>query len=158
MKEFNSPGAFARHLLKLAAMMPEVDRHIVQASAEEIRDTAAGMIGQYQKAVGPYPAWQELADSTEEEKARSGYSLEAPLLRTGEMQKSIEYTAERNEAAVGSNDQNMIYHELGTEKIPPRPVLGPAGIHSRERVMKIAGKTTLAWLSGNGFRRPRTLK
>ncbi|EJN07786.1 hypothetical protein [Herbaspirillum sp. YR522] len=151
---FDSPGAFARHLLKLGALQPEVDKHIVEKSAEEVRRTAAGMIGQYQGAIGPYPKWEELADSTEQEKKRLGYSLEAPLLRTGDLKKSIKKTTEGNSAVVGSADKKMVYHELGTLHIPPRPVLGPAAMHSKNRVHGIVGLTAMAWLSGQGWKRP----
>lgn len=158
MKEFGSPKAFAAHLVRLAAESHEVMSHAVKHSADEIKDTAQGMIGQYQDAIGPYPKWEDLADSTEEEKARLGYPLEAPLLRTGGMQKSIGATTEGTEAAVGTNDPIMVYHEFGTEKMPPRPVLGPAAMHSKERVTKFIGKTTIAWLAGRGWLRPRNLK
>ncbi|MBW9334594.1 hypothetical protein FEE59_13850 [Herbaspirillum sp. RU 5E] len=155
MIEFKSPGAFALHLTKLAAAQPAVDEHVTKSMAEEVRATAAGMIGIYQDAVGPYPKWEELADSTEKEKQRLGYPLEAPLYRTGEMKKSIQASSDRNKAAVGSSDQKMVYHELGTLHIPPRPVFGPAAIHSAPRVRKIAARTVYAWLCGIGWRRPK---
>jgi phage gpG-like protein len=155
MKEFNSPGAFARHLVRLAAIAPEVDHHITEKSAEEIQKTAAGMIGQYQEGVGPFPKWEELADSTEQEKARLGYSLDAPLLRDGTLKASIKQTTVGSEAVIGSSNPLMVYHELGTEHIPPRPALGPAAIHSEPRIRRIAGGTVVAWLSGVGWRRAR---
>ena len=157
MKTFSSPKMFAAHLVKLAAISEEVLAHATKKSAEEIRDTAQGMIGQYQDAIGPYAKWEELADSTEAEKARLGFSLDAPLLRTGEMKKSIQETTEGKKAVVGSKDKNMVYHELGTLHIPPRPVLGPAVMHSKERVGKFIGKTTVAWLCGVGWRQPRKI-
>ena len=157
MQEFNSFGAFATHLVKLSASSHEVVSHVTDRSAEEIQKTAQGMIGQYQQAIGPYSKWQDLADSTEAEKARLGYSVDAPLLRTGEMKNSIERTVHGYEAAVGSNDKNMIYHELGTSKIPPRPVLGPAALHSKPRIEKIIGLSVFAWLAGRGWRSPRRL-
>jgi hypothetical protein len=156
--EFSSPKQFAAHLVRLAAESHEVMHHAVNLSAEEIKLTARGMIGQYQEAVGPYPKWEDLADSTEAEKARLGYSVDAPLLRTADMQKSIEQKTVGAEAAIGSNDQKMIWHELGTEHIPPRPVLGPAAMHSKDRVTHLIGKTVFAWLSGKGWVRPRRIK
>lgn len=155
---FSSPKQFAAHLIRLAAESHAVMHHAVTISADEIKDTAQGIIGQYQDAIGPYPKWEDLADSTEAEKARLGYSVDAPLLRTGEMQKSIEQRTIGTEAEIGSNDRKMIWHELGTDRMPPRPVLGPAAMHSKDRVAHFVGKTTLAWLSGKGWVRPRRIK
>jgi hypothetical protein len=156
--QFTSPKQFAAHLVKLAAIGPAVTHHAAELAAREIQATARGMIGQYQDAIGPFPKWEELADSTEAEKARLGYPADAPLLRNGAMQESIGHHTVGNEAAVGSNDPKMIWHELGTEHIPPRPVLGPSALHSRERVAGLVGKTALAWLAGRGWARPRRIK
>ncbi len=155
MKEFTSFAAFAAHLERLAVMGHEVTHHIADKSAEEIQKTAQGMIGDYQPAVGPYVAWEELADSTKAERARLGFSDNDPGYRSGEMRKSIERTVQGTEAAVGSNDQHLVWFDLGTPKHPPRPVLGPAALHSRERVGSYAAKTVFAWLAGRSLRHPR---
>ncbi|GAA7757459.1 hypothetical protein RN01_22570 [Cupriavidus sp. SHE] len=158
MKQFNSFGAFAAHLERLAAAGPAVTHHIADKAAEEIQKTAQGMIGDYQEAVGPYPKWEELADSTKEERARLGFSENDPGYRSGAMQASIERTVHGSEAAIGSNDQHLVWFDLGTPNQPPRPVLGPAAIHSEGRVKKIIGATVFAWLTGRGWRRPQRLK
>ncbi|RKR46317.1 hypothetical protein [Paraburkholderia sp. BL17N1] len=155
MKEFKSFGAFAAHLERLALESAEVKHHAVDRAAEEIQKTAQGLIGEYQHGVGPYPAWEELADSTQAERSRLGYSENDPGYRDGKMQRSIRRTASSSEAEVGSNDQNLVWFDLGTTKQPPRPVLGPAAIHSRERVKRIIGMTVFAWLAARGWRRPR---
>lgn len=155
MKEFKNFGAFANHLARLAATSGEVKHHILDASSREIQQTAQGMIGEYQGAVGQYPAWEELADTTQAERARLGYSENDPGYRAGAMQRSVARHVEREEAAVGSNDQHMVWFDLGTSKQPPRPVFGPAAIHSKPRVMKVIGTTMFAWLAGRGWRRPR---
>jgi hypothetical protein len=153
MKEFKSFGAFAAHLERLAAVSPEVKHHALDKSAEEIQSTARGMIGEYQAAIGPYPAWEELADSTQAERARLGYSENDPGYRSGAMQRSIERKVEGSDAVVGSNDQDLVWFDQGTVKQPPRAVLGAAAIHSRPRVMRIIGETVFAWLGGRGWRR-----
>jgi hypothetical protein len=155
MTEFKSFAAFAAHLERLAIVGPEVTHHIADKAAEEIQKTAQGIIGEYQAAIGPYPAWDELADRTQQERARLGYSENDPGFRSGKMQKSVERTAINAEAAIGSNDQNLVWFDLGTEKQPPRPVIGPAAIHSDVRVKTIIGKTMFAWLAARGWRRPR---
>lgn len=155
MKEFSSFGAFAKHLEQLAATAPAVKHHILDKSAEEIQKTAQGMIGEYQSAVGPYAAWEELADSTQAERARLGYSENDPGYRSGAMQRSVQRHVLGDEAAVGSNDQDLVWFDQGTTKQPPRAVLGAAAIHSKPRVMTIIGTTMFAWLAGRGWRRKR---
>lgn len=154
MKEFKGFGSFATHLKLMALEASEVTHHMADRAAEEIQKTAQGEIGFYQDQIGPYAAWEQLADSTEAEKARLGFEPDAPLLRTGGMRKSINRTVIGNDATVGSNDPTMIYHELGTTKMAPRAVLGPAAIHSKGRVKLIIGSTMFAWLSGRGWLRP----
>lgn len=158
MKQFKNFGAFAAHLEKLSISSGEVTHHIAEKSAEEIQKTAQGMIGDYQKAVGPYPEWEELADSTKKERARLDFSENDPGYRSGKMRDSISRKVEGAEAAVGSNDQDLVWFDLGTEKQSPRPVLGPAAIYSEGRVKRIIGGTIFAWLSGIGWRRPQRLK
>lgn len=155
MKEFTTLAGFAKHLERLAAQSHAVGEHVVEAASEDIQETAIGMIGFYQQAIGPYPAWAPLADSTEAHKARMGYEPDAPLLASGEMQRSIERYIRGLEAVVGTQDEKMIYHEFGTRAMPPRPVLGPAGMHSAPRIARMAGVTALAWLSGANWRATR---
>ncbi|AJG19074.1 phage protein, HK97 gp10 family [Cupriavidus basilensis] len=155
MKEFKSFGAFATHLARLAATSEVVTHHIVDKAAEEIQKTAQGIIGDYQDAVGPYPAWEELAESTQAERSRLGYSENDPGYRDGKMQRSIERTVEGNEAVVGSNDPHLVWFDQGTPHQPPRPVMGPAALHSEGRVKAIIGATAFAWLAGRGWMRPR---
>jgi hypothetical protein len=155
MKEFKSFGAFAAHLERLAVAGPEVTHHIVEKSAEEIQKTAQGIIGEYQPEIESYPAWEELAERTQQERARLGYSENDPGYRSGAMQRSVQREVEGNEAAIGSDDPHLVWFDLGTSRQPPRAVFGPAAIHSRDRVGLIIGKTMFAWLAGMGWRRPR---
>ncbi|WP_458763568.1 hypothetical protein [Cupriavidus basilensis] len=155
MKNFTSLGAFALHLEKLAAAAPAVVHHIADASAGEIQKTAQGMIGDYQQAVGPYPAWEELADSTKAERAQLGFSENDPGYRSGAMQRSIASSVEGGDAVVGSNDPHIVWFDMGTPTQPPRPIFGPAAIHSKPRVQKIISSTVFAWLAGRGWLRPR---
>lgn len=155
MREFTSFGAFSRHLLKLAAQSEDVKHRMLDRAAEDVQKTAQGMIGEYQGAVGSFAAWEQLADSTQAERARLGYSENDPGFRSGEMQRSILRTVSGEEMAVGSNDQHLVWFDLGTPNQPPRPVLGPAALHSSTRVRTIIASTAFAWIAGAGWQRPR---
>lgn len=158
MREFRSFGAFAAHLERLAIVGPEITHLMVEAGAEEIKETAQGEIGFYQTDIAPYPDWAPLTEKYEASKVAAGFEPDAPLLRTGEMKKSLGASCEGNEAVVGSNDKVLEYHEFGTDKMPPRPVLGPAAHFSRPRIFSMMAKTTFAWLSGVRLRRVQRLK
>lgn len=152
MRQYSSFGAFANHLQRLAVTIPEVTHEMVKSGAKEIEETAKGMIGFYQTDIAPYPDWAPLTEKYEAEKVAAGFEPDAPLLRSGEMQKSVRSTAEGNEAATGSNDKVLEYHEFGTDKMPPRPVLGPAAHHSTKRILSRMATTTFYFLSGRGWR------
>jgi len=156
MKTFNSFASFATHLQVLAIETKLVKHAVLEAAAEEVQDTAKGMIGFYHDD----PHWEALSPEYEAAKVRAGFEPDAPLLRTGEMRESIRYVVatDGSMAVVGSDDQKMVWHELGTDKMPPRPVMGPAGIHGAPRVAHIASSMVTSWLSGHGVKKPATLK
>lgn len=148
MKEFSTLGAFARHLDKLAVIVPEVVHLAADRAGELVEEAAKAEIGHYQAAVGPFPAWAPLADGTEADKARHGYPLGAPLLRTGELRESVSHVTEGGHSVIGSTDPRMVYHELGTRHIPPRPVLGPALFVNQTKISNSLAKTIHVWLAG----------
>lgn len=155
MKEFRSLADFANHLTRLAAVAPTVTNHMVEQAAEKVEKVAKSEIGHYQQSVGPFPAWAQLQPETEAEKRRLGYKQNAPLERTGEMRDSISHESQGNEAVVGSTDEKMVWHEQGTVHIPPRPVLGPAGIRGMADMQARFAATVAAWLGGRSWRKPR---
>ena len=113
------------------------------------KNEAKAEIGYYQPQVGDFPAWAPLADSTEAEKARLGAPLGAPLLRHGGLYASFGHEVlSHDEGIVGSTDPTLIYHEFGTEKMPPRPVLGPAVFKSRKEIERILGRAVVAGILG----------
>lgn len=89
-------------------------------------------IGEYQTGIGGYPATAQLADSTLDRKARAGTGKggnpDAPLWATGAYHDSIDVRMDIATLSVeiGSNDEKAIRHELGTDRMPPRPVFGPS--------------------------------
>lgn len=157
MREFSSFGSFARHLAVTAALGEEVTHHITERAAEIIQADAKKRIGEYQDGVGPFNSWAPLADATKADRAAQGFPEDEPLLRTGDLRDSIEVTARGNEAVIGSVGDIALYQEVGTDKIPPRPFLGPAGYDSKLNISELAAKTVLAWISGIGWKRPKRL-
>lgn len=156
MQQFTSLGAFAAHLTRLAVEGPAVTYHATDTAGAIIEKDAKARIGYYQDAVGPYPAWAPLAESTELAKARMGAPPNAPLLATGEMFASIGHTMESiDKTVIGATDEKMVYHEYGTAKIPPRPVFGPAAFSSRTKIELGCGAILAAWIAGRGWKRPR---
>lgn len=158
MIEFNSLGAFGRHLTRLALEGEAVTHHITAEGAEHIQHAAQKKIGEYQSHSGPFPGWPELAESTKADRAAQGFPENEPLLRTGTLRDSIEVHQEGDKAVVGSRDEVALYQEVGTEKgIPPRPFLGPAAFEAKQPIGVIAGNTLIAWISGKGWKRPTKL-
>ena len=104
-------------------------RKALERVAVKVEATAKDEFGVYQDAVGPFPAWAELAESTQEQRAQQGYTPNDPLLRRGDLRNSIGHEVEDLTAIIGSTSEIMEYQEFGTATIPPRPVLGPvAGV------------------------------
>jgi hypothetical protein len=147
MSEF-SLSSFAGHLLEMAGRQLEVQHHALDRAASIVEKAAKAKIGEYQDAAGQFPGWAELADSTKSDRVAQGYPENEPGLRSGEMRDSIEHVAGLTEAHIGSNDDKMVYFELGSEKQPPRSVLGGAAVDTGEKVIAILGAETFAALMG----------
>ena len=64
------------------------------------------------------------------------------------MRDSIEHTVLDGEAHVGSDDDHMVYFELGTTRQPPRSVLGGAVVEEMDRICEIVGEAAVAALVG----------
>lgn len=148
MRRYSSFGALARALERAADRMQLVMGVTAEKGALMVQSIARQKIGHYQEAVGPFPEWAPLAESTEAEKARLGFSTGAPLLRTGDLRKSIEAHSSPLGFRVGSKLDIAAYQEFGTEHIPPRPFLGPALLESTPEVLKMVGKNIEANLAG----------
>jgi HK97 gp10 family phage protein len=148
MKEFDSLGALAQHLVSETVGGLSQIKHGLELSAELIEKTAKEEIGEYQDAVAMFPAWAPLAASTEADKARKGYPPNSPLLRTGDMRDSIQHEVGEWEATIGATDPKMVFHEFGTQKMPPRPVIGPALYRNIEQVQKLIGNAAVAGFVG----------
>lgn len=122
--------------------------------AQQMERTAKSEFGTYQPEVGPFPEWAELAESTQEERVRLGFTANDPLQRTDELRDSISHEASAQEAVVGSTSDIMPYHEFGTDRIPPRPVLGPAAVRNHDVIVQELGGAVVNGLVGRDVIHP----
>lgn len=143
--EFKNIGSFIAHLAK-AEIAETLELHAaMKKAAMAVEKTAKEEIGHYQPEVEYFPGWVQLAPSTLEYHDRMGVG-DSPLLVTGELYASIGHEVQALDAFVGSTSDVMVYQELGTEKIPPRPVLGPAALRNKEKIEKLIGLAAAAGL------------
>ena len=141
---FNSLAELAAHLLAAEIALKRAEHNMLKKAALLIEREAKGEIGFYQPDVGPFPAWAQLAESTEASKAAKGYPGGAPLLASGDMRKNITHEIHGQEAVIGSPDEEAIYHEFGTSKMPPRPIFGPAVYKNLEKLHFMMGTEVVA--------------
>lgn len=146
--EFKSLGSLALHMAAQEVALLASLHAGLEKCAVRVEQTATAEIGHYQSGVGPFPAWADLADSTETQKARMGYPADAPLEASGAMRDSITHTTNMLEAVIGSTDEKMVYHEFGTPKMPARPVMGPAVFRNKEYIRRVLGIATVTGLIG----------
>jgi phage gpG-like protein len=138
-------------LLGFIAELPAIERDL-HASGPKIIERACQIVQKKAKAaIGKeHEMWAPLAESTIADKAKHGFATPKPLLRTGELRDSIQYTVNGNEGAVGSDLDRAVWQELGTSRIPPRSFLVSSAIASEDKIHRMAAATTIAALSGFG--------
>lgn len=163
MKEFNSCAEFGRFLQMVAGEVPDAQALGLVKASEIMQREAKAEIGTYAQAAGPFPAMPELSSATLEGFVHAaGFYIpgkleafpEDPLRRTGGMQDSIEAASDKTEAAVGSNDEVMLFQEMGTPNalypIPPRSVLGRALFVTQDACVSAIMRRVLTPLVGVG--------
>ena len=121
--------------------------------ARKIEKDAKDEIGTYQPAVGGFPAWPELADSTKLDRVAQGYTENDPELRSGQLRDDITHEVEGLEAQIGTPESAqtanvMVFQEFGTSRMPARPILGPAGFKNISTIQKLAGAALMTGLVG----------
>lgn len=141
---------FAIKLTEVALEAMEAERHALEKAAKLVENEAKSRVGHYQEAIGPFAGWAELADSTKADRVNQGFTENDPGLRTGEMRDSIEHKTEEHEAQIGSNNDKLVWFELGTSKQPPRAVLGGAACAKEAEVVSILGDGVVTALIGAG--------
>lgn len=154
MKEFGRIADMVAHLAKVAVAEELALHRGLERCAQAIERTAKAEIGNYQPGIGPFPEWAELADMTKADRVRKGYTENDPLERTRALEESISHQTIGLESAVGSDSDVMVYQEVGTSTIPPRPVLGPAALRNKGLIQKTLGAAAVEGLlygSGSAF-------
>lgn len=128
---------------QIAEIKPAVEGALKEG-APLIAGIARKKLGEYQPAVAgfgySFPAWEDLAQSTLDDKERNGWPSPSPLLREGQLRESIEAAAVGYTLAVGTNDPVAKWQEYGTSKMPPRPFIGPALIEGIPIVGKLIAR------------------
>jgi len=97
-----------------------------------------------------YPIWMRpLADSTQKDRKKKGYTKNRPLDRDGFLRDTVEKRVNKSAgwAVIGSPYKMMLYNEMGTVSggpgnkrgtiagryyIPPRPIFGKAVMESQQ--------------------------
>lgn len=146
-RSFRSIGEFIQFMAGQAASLEAVQLHVLEQSAKLIQHQA-------QRAIGTYDyGWPQLAESTQAERARLGFPENEPLLRTGELERSIEHRVVSPwEAAVGSDHQVAVWQELGTTRIPARSFLAATAVLKEHQIVRHLGLAITAHLAGeDGF-------
>jgi hypothetical protein len=139
MREFTSISQMIAHLAVMDAAATLSLHHGLKKCAVAIEGTAKSEFGVYQGEVKPFPGWVPLADSTQAERVSLGFSPDDPLLRKGDLRDSVSHQVHGTEAVVGSDSDVMVWQELGTDRIPPRAVLGPAAIRNKALITRTLG-------------------
>ncbi|MCB8881709.1 hypothetical protein ACELLULO517_15785 [Acidisoma cellulosilytica] len=133
--------------------------------ASIIQKEAKSSLGHYQDG------WPELAESTKDERERQGFPADEPLERDGILKKNIkrQVDVESMSASVGVPSKMVEHsyamkavdiatiakaHEHGTDRIPPRPFLGPAAHRKGDAVAKVVGQATKYAIKNHQY--PRT--
>jgi HK97 gp10 family phage protein len=146
--EFQNLAAMAAHFERLASEAGA--QKGLEKAAKLLEDRAKEAVGEYHEAVGPVPAWAELADATKADRVAKGFPEDEPLLRTGDLRDSISHQVSGNEAWIGSDSEIAEYHETGTSRMPPRPIFGTALYGAIDEVVDAVGHAAAVQITGSG--------
>ena len=156
MKTYQSFGAMARAFERISLEMDAGFAVAMEKSAVLVETAAKAEIGHYQREdMGPFSPWPELQESTKrahafaiaDGRAAPDAGINTPELVTGKMREDIGHVSTPEGFEVGG-DEILKFQELGTSRIPPRPVLGPALYRSTPAILAIVGEMTESTLAG----------
>lgn len=121
-----SPAEFAAKLEASLAMIDPALEEGTKLLMDNAKERA-------QRAIGTYEfGWPQLAETTQFNRVRLGFSANEPLLRTGEMRDSINTMTEASiggaEGLIYSGEKKALWAEMGTSgpgshSQPPRSFL-----------------------------------
>jgi HK97 gp10 family phage protein len=138
-------------ILEFVAELPAIERDLAASGPKIIEKACKIVQARAKKTIGTnQEMWAPLAASTIADKQKHGFKTPAPLLRTGELRDSIEYTVDGLEGEVGSNLDKALFLEMGTSRMPPRSFLRSAAISSEDKIHRMAAAATISALSGYG--------
>jgi|SRR5882672_7812024 len=121
MQNFN-PASFAAFAAALASAMGKASRDGLEKGCEILEAEAKHVLG-----TDGYN-WAPLSPATKK-------TMPGMLLETGELRDSIEHTIiSDSEAAVGSDHDKAVWHELGTEKMPARSFMMGAAVAKEQEI------------------------
>jgi hypothetical protein len=111
--------------------------------------------GLAQQLAAHYPGheqegWPPLAESTIRDKQSKGFPVPSPLLRTGELAASYKKEVDLFNLAmvIGSPEKKALWQEMGTSRIPPRPVCEKALKNSLPYAADLFGEIAISLLTG----------
>lgn len=138
-------AAIGGYKIGLAPALDEIGR---QVQGEVKRE-----IGNYQPAIGPFPATAPLSQATLDSKAKKGQGAghpDTPLYATGQFAADINYESDLNTLSVtiGTNTEYIKYTELGSGSMPPRPVFGPSCLRVMPHMLPMLAKSAFAGILG----------
>ena len=124
-------GTFVARLAKWQSHVEVNNKRILKRAGEMLEREAKSAIGTYKYG------WPRLSAKTVARK-RTG---DSPLLETGGLRASYGHTmVDDHNVEMGTNDQKAVWQELGTSRIPPRPVVSNAAQRQGPHIAKMAGE------------------
>ncbi len=153
MRQLESMAEMALVLAERAVAIPLELHEDLKHLARHLEGKVKAEFGVYQSASGPFPAWDELADSTKDDRVSKGYTENDPLLRSGQERDDVAHQIEGLVAEIGTPEtaptaEIIKFSEFGTSKEPMRPVYGPVGFNSRSAIEKWAGAALVTGFMG----------
>ena len=150
MREFGSLAELALHIAERQVAVRERLENGLEKAVLRIEKTAKSEFGSYQPAVGPFPGWDPLAEATQDEREKLGFTPDDPLLRSGDLRESVDHIVDRAalEGVVGSTSPVLVFQEFGTGHIPARPVLGPAAYRNVPAIKRLVGEAVVSGIIG----------
>lgn len=131
--EISGEEVINRRLASWGARIDSLEPAWEQAGTDLLKDFAANFDYEGDLFDRASDGWPVLAWSTVRDRIRRGYDGEHPILeRTGQLRQSVTqrmapgnvFQATRNQLVVGTYDPIAKYHQYGTSRMPPRPIVG----------------------------------